>query len=426
MSNNNNPNSTNRRVRRRLNDPVPFNLTSINKNAKWIVKSGYRSSGILRTYYTNLPREIALFTRLESIYIQKHKFTWLPKEIGNLKNLKELNLPLGNLESLPPQIGNLKNLEELKLENNKLRTLPKEIGLCKNLKKIVLDENIIESLPKEIGDLKKLEKIYIRADVETVQNLTSLPKEIGLCTNLTDLYLARNKLTSIPKEIGDLKNLEFLGLTQNKLTSIPKEIGLCKKLKYLGLSGNNLTSLPKEIEDLPKLRILELYNNPKLKGISSELRKRGLNIKKNTSTKFINYKYYTNQLSTVTVKRKNLPRLPPKIRENIARKVNTKPNTKTEANKMNVARSSLKSYNNKQKVLTRRAENLINKRQTQRAKAQKAKNIAIKEAKNLYKINNNFFMTVSKVHNTGRSKLEKKMKSFNIKSFNNIKSNNNN
>jgi len=96
-----------------------------------------------------------------------------------------------------------------------------------------------------------------------------------------------------------------------------------------------------------------LYNNPKLKGISSELKKRELNIKKNSSTKFINYKYYTNQLSTVTVKRKNLPRIPPKIRENIARKVNTKPNTKNEANRMNVARSSLRAYNNKQKVLTR-------------------------------------------------------------------------
>ena len=261
------------------------------------------------------------------------------------------------------------------------------------------------NLPREIGSFKQLESLSL-----TGHRLTSLPKEIGLCTNLTDLYLARNKLTSIPKEIGDLKNLEFLGLTQNKLTSIPKEIGLCKKLKYLALSWNNLTSLPKEIEDLPKLRILELYNNPRLKGISSELRKRELNIKKNYSTKFINYKYYTNQLSTVTVKRKNLPRLPPNIRENIARKVNTKPKAKTEANKMNVARSSLKAYNNKQKVLTRRVENLINKRQTQRAKAQKARNNANKAINNLNKINNNFTMVVSKVHNnTTSTKLIKKM-----------------
>jgi Leucine-rich repeat (LRR) protein len=414
MSNSNNSRDTNRRVRRRLNDPVPFNLTNVNKNAKWILKSGYRRSGILRTYYTNLPREIALFTQLETLYIRKHKFTWLPKEIGNLKNLKEINLSMGNLESLPPQIGNLKNLEELKLEGNKLRTLPKEIGLCKNLKKIDLDDNMMESLPKEIGNLKKLETIYINGN-----KLTSLPKEISLCKNLKELNFGENRITSIPKEIGLLKNLEDLGLDDNKLTSIPKEIGLCKNLKTLNFGDNKLTSIPKEIEDLPKLSKLNLRGNPGLKGISSELKKNGLNIWKNTNTKFINYKYYTNQLSTVTVKRKNLPRLPPKIRENIARKVNTKPNAKTEANKMNVARSSLKAYNNKQKVLTRRAENLINKRQTQRAKAQKARNIANKEAKNLYKINNNFITTVSKVHNTGRAKLKNKMESFNVKSNNN-------
>jgi len=153
-------------------------------------------------------------------------------------------------------------------------------------------------------------------------------------------------------------------------------------------------------------------DNPRLKGISSELRKRGLTIRKNNNTKFINYKYYTNQLSTVTVKRKNLPRLPPKIRENIARKVNTKPKVKTEANKMNVARSSLKAYNNKQKVLTRRAENLINKRKQKSALVNKALN-------NLNKINNNLKTTVSKVHNNASEKLIKKIVNSNNKNNNN-------
>jgi len=151
-----------------------------------------------------------------------------------------------------------------------------------------------------------------------------------------------------------------------------------------------------------------LRRNPRLKAISSELKKRGLNIRKNNSTKFINHKYYTNQLSTITVKRKNLPRLPPKIRENIARKVNIKPKAKTEANKMNVARSSLKAYNNKQKVLTRRAENLISNRKQKLALAQKTLN-------NLNKINNKFKMAVSKVHNNASTKLIKKMVNTNNK-----------
>jgi len=312
------------------------------------------------------------------------------------------------IESLPKEIGNLKKLEKLDFENNKLTSIPKEIGLCKNLKVLDFGRNMLESIPKEIGNLKKLEKIHISSGIVPDQSLTSLPKEIGFCTNLKEIYLSQNKLTSIPKEIGLLKNLEELDFGGNELTSIPKEIGLCKNLKELNIGINKLTSIPKEIEDLPKLSKLNLLGNPGLKGISSELKKNGLNIWKNTNTKFINYKYYTNQLSTVTVKRKNLPRLPPKIRENIARKVNTKPNTKTEANKMNVARSSLKAYNNKQKVLTRRVENLISNRKQKLALAQKTLN-------NLNKINNNFKMTVSKVHNNASTKLIKKMINTNNK-----------
>ena len=256
MSNSNNSGDTNRRVRRRLY--IPLNLTNYRKNAKSININSLTNE----SNYTNLPREIGLFTQLERFSLSGHKLTSIPKEIGNLKNLKEL-------------------------------------------------------------------------------------------------YLWNNNLTSIPKEIGLLKNLKELDLGDNNLTSIPKEISRCKELRVLMLNGNNLTSLPKEIEDFPRLNTLELRRNPRLKAISSELKKRGLNIRKNNSTKFINHKYYTNQLSTVTVKRKNLPRLPPKIRENIARKVNTKPKAKTEGNKMNVARSSLRAYNTKQKVLTRRYINML-------------------------------------------------------------------
>ena len=404
MSNNNNSRDTNRRVRRRLY--VPLNLTNYRKNVKNINITHH--GNYYQSIYTNIPREIGSFTQLERLSLTGHKLTSLPKEIGNLKNLRVLDVSFCSLESLPKEIGNLKKLEILFLESNKITSLPKEIGLCKNLKRIQLDDNSMESLPKEIGNLKKLEKIHISSGIVPDQSLTSLPKEIGFCTNLKEIYLSQNKLTSIPKEIGLLKNLEDLGLDDNKLTSIPKEIGLCKNLKTLNFGDNKLTSIPKEIEDLPKLSKLNLRGNPGLKGISSELKKNGLNIWKNTNTKFINYKYYTNQLSTVTVKRKNLPRIPPKIRENIARKVNIKPKAKTEANKMNVARSSLKAYNNKQKVLTRRAENLISNRKQKLALAQKTLN-------NLNKINNNFKMTVSKVHNNASTKLIKKMVNTNNK-----------
>jgi len=382
MSNSNNSRDTNRRVRRRLY--VPLNLTKYRKNAKNITIN-HNSINVIppsssMNLYTNIPNEIGSFTQLERFSLLSHMLTRIPKEIGRCTNLKKLILTDNELTSIPKEIGKLEKLEELVLWGNNLTKLPDSIGNLKNLKELDLGSNKLTSLPDSIGNLKKLEI----------------------------LVLNENKLTSIPKEIGLLKNLKKLSFEYNNLTSIPKEIGLCKNLKDLDLSGNNLTSLPKEIEDLPKLSKLNLRFNPNLEGISSELRKRGLTIWKSSFTKFINYKYYTNQLSTVTVLRKNLPRIPPKIRENIARKVNTKPNTKNEGNKMNVARSSLRAYNNKQKVLTRRAENLISNRKQKLALAQKTLN-------NLNKINNNFKMAVSKVHNNASTKLIKKMINTNNK-----------
>ena len=306
MSNSNNSRDTNRRVRRRLNDRVPLNLTKYRKNAK-------------------------------NIFIKHNSINVIPPS-------SSMNL----YTNIPNEIGSFRQLERFSLISHMLKRIPKEIGRCTNLKTLNLSDNELTSIPKEIGNLEKLEELVLMSN-----KLTKLPDSIGNLKKLKELGVGNNQLTSLPKEIGNLEKLEKLVLWRNNLTSIPKEISRCKELRYLDLSGNNLTSLPKEIGNLEKLEKLDLQGNPRLKGISSELRKRGLTILKSRHTKFINYKYYTNQLSTITVKRKNLPRLPPNIRENIARKVNTKPNAKTEANKMNVARSSLRAYNNKQKVLTR-------------------------------------------------------------------------
>ena len=81
------------------------------------------------------------------------------------------------------------------------------------------------------------------------EGIKSLPAEIGQLTNLTVLYLSRNKLTSVPKELGQLTNLTGLYLDENQLTSVPKELGRLTNLTLLDLTGNQLSSLPKEIVD---------------------------------------------------------------------------------------------------------------------------------------------------------------------------------
>tara|TARA_B100000902_G_scaffold369852_1_gene394436 strand:- start:65 stop:1204 length:1140 start_codon:yes stop_codon:yes gene_type:complete len=335
MSNNNN---NNRRVRRRLY--VPANLSRYGLNVKNINNTGYRKNNNLK--YTNIPSEIRLFTQLEKLDMSSHNLTSIPPSIGKLQNLKKLYLGSNKLTSLPREIYNLEKLNVLHLGNEDLPYFSKDGN------KVTISNDI-----RKLGNLTHLNlcKNY----------MNSIPDDIVKLGNLTHLDLSQNNLKSIPDDIGKLKNLTYLDLSRNNLKSIPPSIGKLKKLRVLNLSYNKLTSLPKEIENIASLSSLNVMDNPGLKGISSELEKNGLTIYKHGRTKFVNHKYYTNQLSTITVKRKNLPRLPPKIRENIARKVNKPPKANTEAKKMNVARSSVRAYGNKQKVLTRRFYNNVRK-----------------------------------------------------------------
>jgi len=134
---------------------------------------------------------------------------------------------------------------ELSLFNNNIGgTLPKEIGLLTNLTMLDFEDNELSGpIPTKIGLLTSLMRIRLASN----QLSGSLPTEIGLLTSLTDLYLQDNKLSgSIPSELGLLRILTVLHLHDNKLSgSMPSEIGLLTKLERLYIENNKLNgSIP--------------------------------------------------------------------------------------------------------------------------------------------------------------------------------------
>jgi CCR4-NOT transcription complex subunit 6 len=62
---------------------------------------------------------------------------------------------------------------------------------------------------------------------------------------LTHLDLSGNDLTEIPEEIGMLSNLKNLLLFDNNIRTLPYEVGYLYRLDTLGIEGNPLNEVLK-------------------------------------------------------------------------------------------------------------------------------------------------------------------------------------
>ena len=110
------------------------------------------------------------------------------------------------------------NLEELHISNDNLTELPKEIGILTNLKSLIIRCNNLKELPKEIFNLINLEKLRIISN-----NLEISPDGIEKLINLEKLNIDINIINenfnfkSFPiKEIGKLNNLKDLSIRIRK------------------------------------------------------------------------------------------------------------------------------------------------------------------------------------------------------------------
>lgn len=115
----------------------------------------------------------------------------------------------------------------------------------------------LTNLPDEIGLFTQLKRLVLRRN-----DFTEFPSQIKLLPNLEELDLSRNKISMIPDDIfGHLQSLTYLDLTSNQLEILPFQIWQMTKLEYILVGSNKLINVSEEVKNLINLKALNVRDN---------------------------------------------------------------------------------------------------------------------------------------------------------------------
>ncbi|XP_061575924.1 DISP complex protein LRCH3 isoform X2 [Cololabis saira] len=195
-----------------------------------------------RNRLAELPLEVCVFVSLESLNLYQNCLRSLPDGLVNLQTLTYLNLSRNQLPQLPPVLCSLP-LKVLIACNNKLVSLPEELGLLRNLTELDVSCNEIQSLPPQVGQLENLRDLNIRRN-----HLVQLPPELAQLP-LVRLDFSCNKVTSIPVCYRRLSQLQTIVLDNNPLQTPPAQICIKGKVHIFKYLNSEASKTPTELPE---------------------------------------------------------------------------------------------------------------------------------------------------------------------------------
>jgi Leucine-rich repeat (LRR) protein len=101
--------------------------------------------------------------------------------------------------------------------------------------------------------------------------LTTIPADIGECTDLEILRLSRNCLRALPATLQHCTRLKLLAVSHNVITCLPPPLAHCSALECIEADHNALVDLPPALGRLTRLRTLDLSGNADLRGVPAEI-----------------------------------------------------------------------------------------------------------------------------------------------------------
>lgn len=189
--------------------------------------------------------------------------------------LRTLNLANNFLEDLSGLFTVLANVQRINLNGNLIKEIPSSVANLVSLEEIEITDNILEKIDEAFFALD-VEKVTLTGNKLTSLHLHGLSslEVLTLDENfLEDLSISDDFAPSL-KEFScdgcELKELllppstmlENLCYSSNEISEVPKEIGLYTKLTQLDIDENFIVNLPDTLANLLNLNILYVKGNP--------------------------------------------------------------------------------------------------------------------------------------------------------------------
>ena len=180
-----------------------------------------------------------------------------PKSIGSIPKVKVV---INKSSEYPTLEGFPRMTEELHLAGLNRKSFDRQILRLQSLRILNLSNNQISSLPKELGILQHLQELYLSQNRLEKTVKWAWLDQVPIKSNLKLLDISNNLLTELPEQIGKLYALVNLKANKNVLSCLPQSLGKLSNLKYLDVSKNNLSYMPGSMRNL-QLVLLDVSEN---------------------------------------------------------------------------------------------------------------------------------------------------------------------
>ncbi|KAI8975197.1 hypothetical protein BDF20DRAFT_943468 [Mycotypha africana] len=202
--------------------------------------------------HLEFPEVLFFLTSLEILMISRNRISSISSKYIFPRSIRTLSLGFNQLTVVPHTLvyDPPPLLSHLQLSGNPLCSLPHDFLTTGYSHIVSLDFHTCQLTTISGSFFVRLAyrcPLLRRLNL-AINKLTSLPPEIGLCSQLNWLNLNDNQISDLPESMTNMVHLIKLGLVQNKLTTLPSNLLMnMKQLLKLDIRHNQLEFFPSSI-----------------------------------------------------------------------------------------------------------------------------------------------------------------------------------